>query len=268
MMHIPLREGRLLADTDGGDQPRVAVIGESFRRRYFAGENPIGKFVRLGPEGDSKSPWTQIVGIVGDIKYQPYEREDKPLLYLPYRQAPQNFANLAIRTDGDPSSYAAAIRSRVTAVDPDQPLFEVLPLDKVIANRILGISYVAALLTVMGFMALVLASIGVYGVMAYAVTERTHEIGVRMALGAQPGDVLHLVLRRGVVLTSIGLLIGLPVSFALAQTMSNLIFGVSSADVATFSGGTLLMCAVTLLACYVPARRAMHVDPIVALRHE
>jgi putative ABC transport system permease protein len=160
------------------------------------------------------------------------------------------------------------VRRAIDAVDPDQPIDEVWTLEKVISNQVLGLSYVAVMLSALGVIALVLASIGVYGVMAYTVSERTHEIGVRLALGAQRRDVMNLVLSRGVILAAIGLLIGLPVSVALAQLLAGVIFGVSAGDVTTFAGVTLLLCVITMLACYIPARRAMRVDPIVALRYE
>jgi putative ABC transport system permease protein len=156
----------------------------------------------------------------------------------------------------------------MAGVDPDLPISEFFTLQNVFSNALLGLSYVAVMLTAMGIIALVLASVGVYGVMAYSVTERTQEIGVRVAMGAQPRDVLKLVMVRGVTITAIGLLIGLPSAWVLAQLMAGLIYGVSSSDVATFGIISAVMCAITLLACYVPTRKAMSVDPIVALRHE
>ena len=267
MMKIPLREGRLISGDDGPEQPLVGDISEKLARKYFAGENPLGKSFKIGGE-DSPSPWVKIVGIVGDIRYQPWDRDEAPYLYLPYRQAPQRLASLALRTHGSATAFASAARTKIGSIDPDQPVFEVESLQTVISNQLLGLSYVAVMLAAVGFIALVLASIGVYGVMAYSVTERTHEIGVRVALGAQQREILRLVLKRGIVMTAIGLLIGLPLSVALARLLANLLYGVSSADIATFGGVTLLMCAITLLACYVPARRAARVDPLVALRYE
>jgi putative ABC transport system permease protein len=267
MMKISLLDGRLLSETDGADQPPVMVVSQTFARRYFPGENPLGRFAKRGQENSNLS-WIKIVGIVSDVKYDPYERQESPPVYLPYHQAPQSSSYLAIRTEGDPSSFSAAVRHGIDAVDPDQPIDEVWTLQKVISNQVLGNSYVAVMLTVLGMIALVLASIGVYGVMAYSVSERTHEIGVRLALGAKQADVLKLVLTRGVMLISIGLLIGLPASVALAQLLAGVIFGVRAGDLTTFVGVTLLLCAITILACYVPARRAMRVDPMVALHHE
>ncbi|MGC1256565.1 MAG: FtsX-like permease family protein, partial [Candidatus Acidiferrales bacterium] len=264
---IPLLDGRYISEADGPDQPPVAVVSESFARRYFARENPLGKMIKQG-QSDSDQPWARIVGVVADVKYDPYARQETPPVYLPYRQSPPNLGYLAIKTTGDPTTFGAAVRSAIDAVDPDQPIDDVWTLQKVISNQLLGLSYVAVMLSALGAIALVLASIGVYGVMAYSVSERTHEIGVRLALGAQRRDVMNLVLTRGVILTSIGLLIGLPISVALAQLLAGVIFGVSAGDFTTFAGTTLLLCAITMLACYIPARRAMSVDPIVALRYE
>jgi putative ABC transport system permease protein len=266
-LHIPLRAGRLLQVSDSLDQPLVAVVSQSFAQRIFSGEDPIGKFVKIGPD-EPKSPWVKIVGIVGDIKYGVYENQTAPPIYLSYRQAPVAYTYLAIRTERDPTAFATAVRSEIATIDPDLPVSEFFTLQRVFSDQVLGLSYVAVMLTVMGVVALVLASVGVYGVMAYSVAERTQEIGVRVAIGAQPRDVLRLVLSRGIMITSVGLLIGLPLAWALAQLMASLLYGVSAGDVTTFAGITLLMCGITLLACYVPTRKAMNVDPIIALRYE
>jgi len=265
-MKIPLWQGRLVNDNDGPDQPPVVVVSQSFARRYFPDENPVGKFIRRGE--DPKLPWIKIVGVVGDIRYNLLGSRDTQPEYFPYQQSPPPYCYLLLETEGNPSTFAAAVRSQIAKVDPDEPISDVQTLQKAITNQLIGLSYVAAMLTILGIMALVLASVGVYGVMAYSVTERTHELGVRLALGAQRSDVLGLVLTRGIVMTFIGLLIGVPAAWILAQFLAGLLFGVNSSDLATFSGITILMCAITLLACYIPARRAMSVDPIVALRHE
>ncbi len=266
-MNIPLRQGRFLSDTDGPDQPQVAVVDQGFVQRFFPGHNPLGKLIKIGAE-DSKTPWAQIVGVAGDVHYEPYDRQEMPTVYMSYQQSPTDLVFLTIRTNRDPYSYAAAARAQIARIDTDQPVFDITPFQKVIENHILGLSYVATMMTLMGVIALLLASIGVYGVMAYAVTERTHEIGVRLALGARPREVLRLVLRRGLILTFVGLIIGLPIAFGVAQLMSNIIYGVSAADLVTFGGIGALMCIITSLACYIPARRAMQVDPMIALRYE
>jgi putative ABC transport system permease protein len=267
MMKIPLRSGRFLSNSDGAEQPQVGVISQKAAEKFFSGENALGKYIKVGKE-DSTSPWVQIVGVVSDLKYEPWDREEAPYLYLPYQQAPQRLTTLALRTRGDALAFAAAARSKLASVDPDQPVFEVESLQKVISNQLIGLGYVAVMMTAIGVIALVLASIGVYGVMAYSVTERTHEIGVRVALGAQSRNVFGMVFKHGIVMTSIGLLIGLPLSVALAQLLANLVYGVSNADLVTFIGVTFLMCAITLLACYIPAQKALRVDPMVALRYE
>ena len=267
-MNIPLRSGRFLGTTDGPDQPPVMDVSQNFANRYFPGENPIGKMVRVGGD-DSKAPWMRVVGVVGDIRYGILgPSREAPALYVPYTQSPESFCVLAIQTSGNPLTFAEAARTQIGKIDPAMPLSNIRTLQKVIRDQLIGFSYVAVMLTVLGIMALILASVGVYGVMAYSVTERTHEIGVRMALGAQQRDVLGLVLTRGLIMTFIGLLIGVPTAWALARFLAGLFFGVSATDLATFSGITALMCAITLLACYIPARKAMQVDPMIALRHE
>jgi putative ABC transport system permease protein len=245
----------------------VAVASQSFAKRFFPAEDPIGKFIKTGPE-DSTSPWAKIVGVVGDIKYNVFETQATPPIYFSYRQAPQAYTYLAIRTEHDPASFAQAVRSEVATIDADLPVSEFFTLEKVFSDNVLGLSYVAVMLSVMGVVALVLASVGVYGVMAYSVAERTPEIGVRVAMGAQPRDVLRLIMSRGIMITSFGLLIGLPLAWGLAQLMASLLYGVSAGDLVTFAGITLLMCAITSVACYVPTRKAMSVDPIIALRYE
>jgi putative ABC transport system permease protein len=267
LMNIPLLRGREFTDQDAADSTPAAVISENLARRYWPGENPLGKKLKRGLE-DSKNPWATVVGVVGEIKYDPWDRADFPVLYLPFRQAPHSYSYVTIRTEGDPTSFIAAVRSRIASVDPDQPIFDIFTLEKVIRNQILGLSYVAVMLTVTGVIALVLAAVGVYGVMAYAVTERTHEIGVRIALGARPRDVVRLVLTRGVFITAVGVAIGLPISVLLARLLASLLFGVAATDLATFFDITLLLSAIALLACYIPARRAMLVDPMIALRYE
>jgi putative ABC transport system permease protein len=162
----------------------------------------------------------------------------------------------------------ARVRAGIGAVDPDQPVYEIKTMDRVISESVVGLFYVAAIMAVLGAIALVLAAVGVYGVMAYAVTERMHEIGVRMALGAQPREVLRLVLARGFFLTGLGMLIGLPVSFLLANVLASFIFGVGANDALVFSGISVFLAGIALAACYIPARRAMRLDPMVALRYE
>jgi len=266
-LNIALRDGRLLSDTDGAESPQVAVISESLAKRYFSGENPLGKHIKVGkPESDR--PWMTVVGVVNDVHYNWIDKEEVPTIYGPFRQAPPNYTTIVLRTSGDPLKFVSAARAETAAVDPNLPLYNIKPMDKVITESIVGIAYVATMMAVLGAIALVLASVGVFGVMSYSVSERTHEIGIRMSMGAQTGNVLALVLRSGMLLTVLGLAIGLPVAFLLAQALSSLLYGVQAADPVSFIGLPLLLLAVAGIACYLPARRAAHLDPLRALRHD
>jgi putative ABC transport system permease protein len=267
MLNIALRQGRLLSDTDGADAPPVAVISESLAREYFAGRNPLGEHIKVG-EMNSERPWMTIVGVVDDVHYSWINKENVPTIYGPFRQAPPYYTTILLRTPGDPSQLVSAARAEIAAIDPDLPLYNIKPMDRVITESIVGIAYVAAMMAVLGGMAVVLASVGIFGVMSYSVSERAHEIGVRMSLGAQTADILHMVLRSGMSLTVIGLGIGLPVALALARALAALLFGVEASDPFSFIGLPLLLAGVAALACYLPARRATRVDPIVALRYE
>jgi len=267
LMEIPLRAGRELKDSDADGTLPVAVISRSLARRYFPEEDPLGKKIKVG-EADGAAPWMTIVGIADDVHYSWIHKEDVPTLYRSYRQAPPYYVSLVLRTTGDPLGVVPAVRREIAAVDPDLPLFNIKAMDKVISESILGIAYVAVMMGVLGIIALVLASVGVYGVMSYAVTERTNEIGIRMAMGATANDIRRLVLGKGTLLTMIGMGIGLPIAFALATALSSLLFGVRAADPVAFIGLPVILAGVATFASYLPARRALRVDPIVALRYE
>jgi len=266
-MNIPLRDGRVFSDQDGADAPPVVVISERLARRFWPSESAVGKRVQSGAESSGK-PWATVVGVVGDIRYKWMDEGNYPVIYFPYRQAPHQSSYIAVRAQGDPRAIVPAVRAVIAAVDPDQPIYEIKTLDRVISESVVGLSYVAVMMGVLGLIALVLAAVGVYGVMAYAVAERTHEIGVRLALGAQPSEIMRLILSRGVFLLALGLAIGLPISYAFARLLASLIFGVSSTDAGVFFLITIFLAAISLAACYIPAHRAMSVDPIVALRYE
>lgn len=274
MMNIALRDGRLLDDSDGAESPRVAVISESLAQRFFSGENPIGKHIGVGSDfaspanTNSKLPWMTVVGVVDDIHYSWISKELVPTIYRSFRQSPPYYTTVVLRTTGDPMQMISATRAEIGALDPDLALYNIKPMDRVINDSIVGIAYVAAMMAVLGGVALVLASVGIFGVMSYSVNERAHEFGVRLSLGAQPGDILRMVLRGGLILTVTGLAIGLPVALALAYALSSLLFGVKVADPLAFLGLPSLLAAVATLACYLPARRAVRMDPIAALRHE
>jgi putative ABC transport system permease protein len=267
LLNIGLRAGRELTDSDGDATLPVVDISRSLAMRYFPGENPLGKKIRVG-KADADSPWMTIVGIVDDVHYSWINKQELPTIYRSYRQEPPFYTSLVLRTDGDPLSFVPSVRSAAAAVDPNLPLFDVLPFDKVISNSIVGIAYVAAMMAILGLIALVLASVGIYGVMSYSVGERTHEIGVRMAMGASSKDVQRLILRNGLFLTIVGMAIGLPLALGLAYALSSMLFGVKAADPFAFVGLPLLLASVATLACYLPARRAVRLDPLAALRYE
>jgi putative ABC transport system permease protein len=266
-MNIALWDGRVLTDADGAESPRVAVVSASAVRRFFGNENPLGQHIKIG-KADSGDPWMTVVGVVSDLHYSWINKEDVPTIYRSYRQNPPSNTTLVIRTNGDPMKFVSAARAQIAAIDPNLPMYEIMSMDKVITQSIIGIAYVATMMAVLGVIALVLAAVGVFGVMSSSVSERTHEIGIRMSQGAQTRDILTLVLRGGMLMTLLGLAIGLPISFLLARTMSALLFNVRTSDPVAFIGLPLLLAAVAGLACYLPARRAAQMDPLAALRHD
>jgi putative ABC transport system permease protein len=266
-MNVALRDGRFLSDVDGAESPRVAVISASLARKYFDGENPLGKRIKIGTEkGDA--PWMTVVGVVSDLHYSWIIKDDVPTIYRPHRQSPPVFTTLVLRTTGDPMKFVSSVRVQIAAVDPNLPMYNIKPMNKVITESIVGIAYVATMMAVLGVMAVVLASVGLFGVMSTSVSERTHEIGIRMSQGAQERDILSLVLRRGMLMTALGLAIGLPVALLLARTLSELLFNVQAADPIAFVALPLFLAAVAALACYLPARKAAQLDPLGALRHD
>jgi putative ABC transport system permease protein len=267
VMNISLRTGRLFTDSDRDSTLPVAVISKALAERYFPGENPLGRKVKAGPM-DGNAAWLTIAGVVDDVHYSWINKEYLPTLYVLYSQAPQLYSALVLRTDGQPLTFVSAVRGEFATVDPDLPLFNIKSLDTVITESIIGFAYVAALMGIIGIIALVLASVGVYGVMSYSVSERTHEIGIRVAMGATRSQIQRLIIGNGMLLTCIGIVIGMPIAIALASALSSLLFGVSSSDPISFVVLPLILASVALLASYIPARRALRVDPLVALRYE
>ena len=267
MVHVPLIQGRELSEQDSSDSQLVGLVSQTLARRFWPAGDAIGHHLRIGGN-DSKNPWMTVVGIVGDVKMDWSDTRPLFAIYRPYRQSSRNYFALMLRSAGDPMALAPAAGVAVAAVDPEMPLTDVLPMAKVISNGTIGIAYIAVMMGVIGGMALVLAAVGVYGVMAFTVTERTYEIGVRMAFGAQTSDVLKMIIGRGLLLTGIGLAIGLPLTFAVTYVLRDLIFGIGATDPMTFAGIALALLGASLLACWIPARRATRVDPIIALRYE
>jgi putative ABC transport system permease protein len=266
-LQIPLLAGRLFDVRDNADSPKVAVVNESLAKRHFGSPaGAIGK--RLNIWRDEKFP-REIVGVVGDTKAGLLEAENGAQIYIPHTQeASWNFMGLVIRTAGDPSAFANTLRREVQAIDKDQPIYNLRTFDDVVMNS-LGTRRVSMqLFTVFACAALLLAAVGIYGVMAYSVTQRTQEIGIRMALGAQKGDVLRMIVRQGMTLTIIGVGVGLLGAFALTRVIANLLFGVGASDPATFVAISFLLVGVAFIACYLPARRAAKLDPMIALARQ
>ncbi len=266
-MGIPLLRGRLFTERDTKDAPRVAVINETMAKKMFPDEDPIGKRLTFDT-GASNPDWDEIVGIVGDVMQYGLDQATPMQTYEPHTQQPQSSMTLVVRTAGDPTEQTAAIRNAVLQLDKEQPIFNIRTLDQRLSTSIAQQQFSMLLLGVFAAVALVLAAVGIYGVLSYAVTQRTHEIGIRMALGAGQRDVLKLVVRHGMLLTLLGVVAGLAAAFALTRLMTTLLFGVSATDPLTFSLIALLLIMVALLACWIPARRATKVDPMIALRCE
>jgi len=266
-MQIPLINGRFFNEDDGEDQPAAGIVNASFAQRYFADGDAIGKRIKLGFE-DSTDPWFIVVGVVGDVMMSPSDDGPRPTMYRSYRQIPIGQVTYVLRVQGDPLATAGPVRQAVAALDPQQPIYNVRTMEKMISEKLTGIKYMAAFMSVFGIMALVLSLMGVYSIMAHSVAERTGEIGIRMALGADSGSVLWLVLRRGLALTGIGLAFGTALSVPMARLLSGLIWGISPNDMVSFGGTIVLFLATSVAACLIPALRAARTDPITALRYE
>ena len=265
-MKIPLKQGRLFTEQEATEERHVVVVNETFVRKNLPGEDPIGKRVTIYMK-DENVP-NEIIGVVADSKHVALDGEPEPMAYWPHPELTYPFMTFVIRTRGDAANTAGAARNVIHTLDPQQPIGDVTTMQRLLAKSIARSRFNTVLLTVFAFVALVLAAVGTYGVMSYAVTQRTHEIGIRMALGAGALDVLKLVLRRGMTLAIAGVVIGLAAAFALTRLLASLLFEVKPTDALTFVTVPLSLIAIALLACFIPARRATKVDPLVALRYE
>ena len=265
VMKIPLRSGRYFSDHDTKDSPHVAVINEVLAHLYWPNEDPVGRFIEMAAFGAGHC---EIVGTVADIRQTNLSDGPAPGIYIPYTQEPMPWQTLVVRTKNDPAGLAGLIRHEVAALDPEQPVGRVATLDELMEASTAQPRFRTFLLGGFAGIALPLSAIGIYGVMAYTVSRRTREVGVRMALGARPVDILKLIFCESMTLTLVGVGFGLVGAYAVTRVMKTLLFGVTSTDPFTFSSVTLLLCSVALLAGYIPARRAMRVDPMAALRDE
>jgi putative ABC transport system permease protein len=266
-MRIPMRSGRALAETDRAGAPNALVINETMARRYWPGQNPIGKQIAFDGSGD-KPNFREIVGVVADIHHEGVDSPEVPAAYIPYAQRPSMSLAMVVRTDGDPTKAAEAVRAAVREIDPNLPVYSVRTMEDALGESLAPRRYGMLLLGLFGLVALVLAAIGIYGVMSYLVAQRTQEIGIRMALGAQRRTVLGLVLRQGMLMAVAGVVAGVLVAVGVSRLISSQLYEVSPADPWAFAVATGVLVLVAVVACLVPARRATKVDPMVALHYE
>jgi putative ABC transport system permease protein len=266
-LRVPLLKGRFISAQDGPDAPPVAVISETMARYNWPGQDPIGKHLRLGDRGSSE-PARQIVGVVGDVRPSPFDLKPEPTTYTPFAQVADHSSAFVVRTSGDPLRIVALVNSELKAVDADVPAYDVRTLEQVISDNLSGVDFSARMMMVFGMVAVVLSAAGIFAVMAYSVSQRTHEIGVRMALGARRVDVLRLVVTSAIRMAIAGLAIGVGIALLLTHALSSLLFGIVRIDPAVFALLTFALAAVATLAAYIPARSATKVDPMQALRYE
>jgi putative ABC transport system permease protein len=268
-LQIPLVGGQIFSSEDGPQAPPVVVVNQAMVNRYWSNQNPLGKRIKLG-NPDSKSSWFTVKGLVKDSAQSSLDQNVRPEIYFPLGQMAGRYRrmNLAVRTSVDPKSTLAAIQSAIREVDKDQPVYQIQTMEELIGDSVGTRRFALTILILFAALALVLAMSGIYGVISYSVSQRTQEIGIRMALGASAADVLRLVLGQFMRLTVIGVALGLIGAYALTRLMTSLLFGVTPTDITTFILVSIVLSLVALVACLIPARRATRVDPLVALRYE
>jgi putative ABC transport system permease protein len=265
-MQIPLLKGRLYTPEEATQMRHVVLVNETFVRKNLGGQEPLGRKLTIYMK-DENVP-SEIIGVVADSKHLGLDAAVEPMAYWPHPELVYSGMWLMLRTRGDASAVAPAARNVIHSLDPQQPIGEVSTMESLLATSVARARFSASLLTVFSLVAMVMAAVGIYGVMSFSVSQRTHEIGVRMALGAQRFDVLKMVVKKGIVLGAFGIVVGLAASYLLTRLISTLLFEVTATDTVTFVIVSLGLFLVTLLACYVPARRATRVDPLKALRYE
>jgi predicted permease len=279
VMGIPLLRGRVFTDIDAAKSPAVVIINEAMARKYWPKEDALGRQITIGKDigPEFVEPTREIVGVVGNVREAGLDNDPPPVMYVPQAQVTDGFTALtgkvlpvawALRTEMDPLMLVNIVRREAIAVDSQQAVFDFRPMEQVLRKSLARRGFVLLLLTIFAGVALLLAAIGIYGVMSYDVEQRTHEIGIRVALGAGSADVVRLVVRHGMLLAGIGVLAGLAAAFGVTRVLASLLFGVKATDPVTFAGVALALGTVALLATWIPARRATQVDPLVALRSE
>ena len=267
-MEIPVLKGRTITEQDNAGGLKVALINRTMAEQLWPNQDPIGKRISFPSDQKNSKPWRTIVGVVSDVSQYSLDQKPPMQFYVPHEQFPTSFNTIVVKTTNKPEEMTAAVRGAILSVDSEQAVYNVATLEELQSNSILLRSFFMLLLITFSVLALVLAVVGIYGVMSYAVTQRTQEIGIRMALGAGAGDVLKLILRNGLALTAGGVVIGLAGAFVLTRLLAVLLFGVQPTDALTFAIVSLTLVAAAVVACYLPARRAARVDPLIALRYE
>jgi putative ABC transport system permease protein len=267
VMRIPLMRGRFFSEQDSPSHPNVAIISETLARRYFPNQDPIGRQMRFGFPPNSNVP-REIIGVVGDLRDVALSRKPGPMMYVPFAQAPLYGGEVVVRSSSSASSVTAGIRETVRSIDKDLPVTDVESFPEAVGASVAQERFRTLLMSAFSGIALMLAAVGIFGVISYSAAQRTHEIGIRMALGAQQRNVLRLILGQGTKLALLGLGAGAAAALPLTHLMAGLLYGVSATDPLTFGAVGIVLLGVAVTACYIPARRAMRVDPMVALRHE
>jgi putative ABC transport system permease protein len=267
-MKIPLVMGRYFTERDGAESPKAAIINEDFAKRLWPGLNPLGRRLNLITDAHMGKPWATIVGIVGETKDAGLDTRAAVQVYLPNAQRPQKSMAIVVRTSGEPLQTAGGLRAAVWSIDSEQPVASIRAMDQILQLSLARPRFNMTLLSVFAALATLLGAIGIYGLMSYAVSQRTQEIGIRAALGARREDIARMVVGQGLRVVLVGVALGLLGAFATTRLMRTLLFGVTPTDAVTFALVPLLIVAVAMLACYLPVRRATRIDPLIALRYE
>jgi putative ABC transport system permease protein len=266
LIGVPLMKGREFGEEDAEKMPTVAIINESMARAYWPGQDPVGKRIRLGP--NPNEPWTQVVGVVRDARNFGLDADARYEVYQSYLQAPPRRARIVVRTASDPLALIGAVKGEISALNKNLPVGEVTTMETLLADSVAQKRFSVLLLTAFAVVALLLAAVGIYGVISYGVSQRTHELGLRMALGAKPKHILNLIVGQGAKLALIGVGIGLVAALLLTRVLAGLLYGVSATDPTVFAGLAILLVGVALVACFIPARRATKIEPMIAMRYE